>query len=338
VGTDREEFAEGVMIPSLPVLDETNVPPDTVMFRAPLLTDTLISGVGKALVGLLVVELSVTGMELEGLLVVELIVIGMELMRLLVVELTVAGREVVGLVVVELIVTGIELVRLLVVELTVAGPELAGLLIVEFTVLGGISPDSPVEKVTAVDPKVEKVVPPVETVTLGAPDVELGGGIAPDNPVEVETKVDSTIEMISTPEEVVTVMFKPGVCAETGAVLDTLKLGGGPTLDEVVLVVPIDDDGGGINPSDPNEVAVRVLLATEKLTFPKETVSTMVTTPPLGVGLGGISPLPPLLMNVAVEPDTVTIVEPFDIVTTSAEVGGITDELAVKVTPELVKT
>jgi hypothetical protein len=129
---------------------------------------------------------------------------------------------------------------------------------------------------------------------------------------------------------------------ETGALLDTFKLGGGPTLDDVVLGAPVDD-GGGINPPVPSEVAVRVLLATEKFALPRETVSTMVTTPPLGVGLGGIRSIPPVLMVVPLEPDTVKIVDPDDTITTKAEevegLGGIMPErfveMIVKVDPEV---
>jgi hypothetical protein len=222
---------------------------------------------------------------------------------------------------------------------------LVGLLVVEFTEDGGMSPEAPVEENVAVNVEVEKVAALDETVTFGNPDIELGGGIAPDKPVEVETAVDSPIETISMPEDVITVMFRVGVCMEVGALVDTFELGGGPTLDDVVLVAPVED-GGGINPSDPNELAVSVLLATEKFAFPKDTVSTIVTTPPLGVGLGGIRPFPPLLIVVALEPETVNNVEPPDTVTRSTEdvVGfdGIMPErpveLIVKVDPALVMT
>jgi hypothetical protein len=147
---------------------------------------------------------------------------------------------------------------------------------------GGISPNDPVEVSTAVDPEVEKISTPDETVTLGK--TELGGGIAPDAPVDVVMAVDAPMEIISIPEEVNTVTFKAGV-----------------------------ERGGGIKPSPPVEPAVCVLPPI--VIFPPPTVTVSVKVKgPVEVGTGGIMPFPPSLIVVAVENDTINTVEPTDIV------------------------
>jgi hypothetical protein len=170
---------------------------------------------------------------------------------------------------------------------------------------GGISPNDPVEVSTAVDPEVEKISTPDETVTLGK--TELGGGIAPDAPVDVVMAVDAPMEIISIPEEVNTVTFKAGV-----------------------------ERGGGIKPSPPVEPAVCVLPPI--VIFPPPTVTVSVKVKgPVEVGTGGIMPFPPSLIVVAVENDTINTVEPTDIVSIrpgklEAGTGGTAPDAPVEVT------
>jgi hypothetical protein len=58
-----------------------------------------------------------------------------------------------------------------------------------------------------------------------------------------------------------------------------------------------------MSPSPPVELAVKVLLPIVKFALPTETVSTGL----LAMELGGISPLPPALLVVAVDPESVTV-------------------------------
>jgi hypothetical protein len=88
-------------------------------------------------------------------------------------------------------------------------------------------------------------------------------------------------------------------------------------------------EGGGKSPSPPVEPAMKVLLPTVKFALPNETV----------VGLGGISPLPAMLLLVAVDPDCVK--GPTVTVTTTNDGGGAMPseavETSVLVDAEIVK-
>jgi hypothetical protein len=235
------------------------------------------------------------------------------------------------------------------------GVTLAGMLVVAFADAGGISPEAPVEVSVYVDPEVEKVSMPDETVIFGKiPEAELGGGMTPDASVEVLTAVEPPMEIISTPEDVITWMLKPGVSVES-ALLEMFEAEVGTMLDKVVVVVVVDGpdgavdelvsgkglrgasefvpvepvDCGGTTPSPPVEFAAKVLLRTVKFTLPRETVSTIVTGP-LGLGVGGgTMPSPPVEFAVTVLLPTVKFALPTETlstIVTGAEgvgVGGI---------------
>jgi hypothetical protein len=178
----------------------------------------------------------------------------------------------------------------------------------------------PVEKAVVVVKPVERISIPDETETLGnIPPDELGGGISPETPVDKKTPVELLTETISIPEDVVTVMFTTvvgvgramlelfddgeGTPVEiAGGVVELVRGNGLRGASELVPVEPIDEGEGGMIPLPPVEFAVKVLLAVVRVVLPKETVSTIVTIETFGVELGGISPLPPPLIVVAVEP------------------------------------
>lgn len=173
------------------------------------------------------------------------------------------------------------------VELAVVNTAIPGAVVtsggaveLEFAEAGGMAPELPTEMKVAVELAVERISTPDEILTKGGnPETELAGGMTPVKPVELVTAVELPMEMISIPEEVVTVMFNTGV--STGmALLEILTIGGGIMVDELVLKTA--DEEGGMTPSEPVEVAVAVLLATVRFTLPSETVSTTVTTPPVG--------------------------------------------------------
>jgi hypothetical protein len=191
---------------------------------------------------------------------------------------------------------------------------------------GGMIPFPPVENAVPVEKAVDVVKPverismPDETVAFGKiPPDELAGGISPEMPVDKNTPVELPMEMISMPEDVITVIFTTGVGVGR-AVLELFDDGEGTPVEiaggavelvrgnglrgesEFVPVEPTDDGEGGMIPLPPVEFAVKVLLAVVRLVFPNETVSTIVTIETLGVEVGGISPLPPPLIVVAVEP------------------------------------
>jgi hypothetical protein len=263
VGTEDETFADGVMMPLLPVADEANVLPEIVILPTPPVEEMTIAGVGAEFVGPLIVMFAEPGGMTPEAPIDERMAVDPEVERITTPDDTVTFGG--G-----------------------AGIELGG----------GISPNPPVELNTAVDAPVEKKAEPDEMVTLG--NSELAGGIAPDTPVEVETAVDALMEMISIPEDVMIVTFTPGVSV------------GRATLDVLILRAGADE-GGGMSPSEPNELTVAVLLPMVKFAPLTVTVSTKVTGP-VGVGIGGITPLPPSLTVVAVENETINTVEPIDTV------------------------
>jgi hypothetical protein len=131
VGTDDDTFVVGTMIPPLPVKDETNVLLETVTIVDPLLTATLISGVGAALVGLLVVELTEDGGMSPEAPVEEKILVLPEVEKVAAPDDTVTFGN--------------------------AGLELGG---------GGIAPDAPVEVDAAVDVPTEIISIPEDVVTV----------------------------------------------------------------------------------------------------------------------------------------------------------------------------
>jgi hypothetical protein len=335
VGTEDETFADGVMIPLLPVNEDVKVPPETVILPTLPVEETTMLGVGTGFVGPLMVTFAEPGGMIPDAPTEETVTVEPEVENITNPDevVTLGGDP------------GVELGGGISpndpVEVnTAVDPEVKTIPTPDETVTlgkdelaGGITPDKPVEEKTAVDPPVEKIAEPDETVTFGTDPVELAGGIAPDAPLEVKTAVDAPKEMISTPEDVITVMFRPGVST------------GSATLD-VLIFRPGIEEGGGMSPSDPVELAVAVLLATVKFALPTVTVSIKVTGP-VGVGTGGITPFPPSLIVVAVENDTINTVEPTDIVSMRptelvAGPGGTTPdrpvELIVYVDPELVTT
>jgi len=94
-----------------------------------------------------------------------------------------------------------------------------GVLSVEFEDDGGMRPDAAVENVVPVDPAVEKMSIPDETVMIGgnADDEsggamleELSGGMIPDRPVDEVAAVDPAVEKISKPEDTVTLTSRLG--------------------------------------------------------------------------------------------------------------------------------
>jgi hypothetical protein len=131
VGTDDDTFVVGTMIPPLPVKDETNVLLETVTIVDPLLTATLISGVGAALVGLLAVELTEDGGMSPEAPVEEKTPVALEVEKVAAPDETVTFGN--------------------------AGLELGG---------GGIAPDAPVELDTAVDVPTDTISMPEEVVTV----------------------------------------------------------------------------------------------------------------------------------------------------------------------------
>jgi hypothetical protein len=120
------------------------------------------------------------------------------------------------------------------------GARLGELMAVEFTSGGGITPDALVEKAVAIDPEVEEMRLPDDTVTFDeATGVELGGGISPLPPVDDATAVDPDVEKTRLPTEIV-------------------------TLDEATGV----ELGGGISPNPPVEERTAVELDVEKIALP----------------------------------------------------------------------
>jgi hypothetical protein len=103
------------------------------------------------------------------------------------------------------------------------------LLAVEFPDDGGTRPDARVEKAVPVDPDVEKIPVPDETVTLGNdPDVVRSGGISPDKAVELTRAVKRDVENTALPTDT----FKLVMISVTG---------GGIKLCELMIVVVVVD-------------------------------------------------------------------------------------------------
>jgi cyanate lyase len=158
-------------------------------------------------------------------------------------------------------------------------------LLVTFAELGGMMPEAPIEEKTAVDPEVERITRPDETVTFGRD--ELGGGISPEAPIEEKTAVDPEVERITRPDETVT--------------------------------FGRDELGGGISPEAPVDVKTAVDPPVERITKPEDTV-TFGKDPDVELG-GGIAPDAPVELKAAVDAPTEIISMPEEVITVTFNPG-----------------
>jgi len=146
---------------------------------------------------------------------------------------------------------------------------------------GEIIPPDPLEIVIAVDPPVEKVSAPDETVTFGADDLDVDGDMTPPDPLDTVTAVLPPVENVPAPSEIVTLGNADGVIAPP-VPLDTVV-----AVDPPVTKVSAPDDtvifgndvkeepapDGVIAPSEPVKIVNAVDPPVEKISIPEKTVT-----------------------------------------------------------------
>tara|TARA_R110002003_G_scaffold3_31_gene230 strand:+ start:30849 stop:31706 length:858 start_codon:yes stop_codon:yes gene_type:complete len=187
---------------------------------------------------------------------------------------------------------------------------------VEFAEAGGISPDAAVENSVSVEPEVENVTAPDETVMFGGDvDVEFGrselripvetGVMMPSDPVDKKVAVDPEVVLTIPPEETITLTLIPEVDT-ANTLLEMFEDGS--------WIRPDEELAGGMTPPPSVDVKVRVLLPIVMFALPSDTDSEL-TTELLDVGFGGIWPAEPVLLKAEMAPDVVETKEPTDTVT-----------------------
>jgi hypothetical protein len=167
---------------------------------------------------------------------------------------------------------------------------------------GGIMPELPVEKVTAVLEEVKNSTEPTE---IDMSMSRLGNRVA-------DTVMETFVAGSGmTPESPAT---------EVVAVLpETVKLPAPPVDEEISRVSSLEVEtepvlAGGMIRESPVELAAKVLLLVAKEATP-ELTTVKVSTETFADGAGGVTPDPPVLIMVAVDPEIVNSKVPIEVTT-----------------------